>query len=165
MGGYAGPVRNPEALERTRILLRSYRTLLANGTLRASCAEEYFRLREVLVGQYTMMTALQAFCEAGGGSRGSAVYLAGSAAANPFFDPDVKVLPAPPQELLRGAFLPRCAELERSVQEVVFDECADGKPTAATATLRPVRPLPEGGGFFETVWRRYREQNGEPSKT
>ena len=22
---------------------------------------------------------------------------------------------------------------------------------------RPVRPLPEGGGFFENVWRDYRE--------
>ena len=25
------------------------------------------------------------------------------------------------------------------------------------ATTRPVRPLPEGGGFFENVWREYRE--------
>jgi hypothetical protein len=26
-----------------------------------------------------------------------------------------------------------------------------------TAENRPVRPLPEGGGFFENVWRDYRE--------
>ena len=25
------------------------------------------------------------------------------------------------------------------------------------ATTRQVRPLPEGGGFFENVWREYRE--------
>ena len=26
-----------------------------------------------------------------------------------------------------------------------------------SVNLRPVRPLPEGGGFFENVWREYRE--------
>jgi sugar (pentulose or hexulose) kinase len=26
-----------------------------------------------------------------------------------------------------------------------------------TAAWREVRPLPEGGGFFENVWRSYRE--------
>ena len=26
-----------------------------------------------------------------------------------------------------------------------------------STNVRPVRPLPEGGGFFENVWREYRE--------
>jgi hypothetical protein len=31
-------------------------------------------------------------------------------------------------------------------------------PDGSYATeFRPVRPLPEGGGFFENVWRGYRE--------
>ena len=41
--------------------------------------------------------------------------------------------------------------LDSEVQNVVFD---GGN---VTVRWRPVRPLPEGGGFFENVWRRYRE--------
>ena len=37
------------------------------------------------------------------------------------------------------------------IQETVLK---NGVPES---TFRPVRPVPEGGGFFENVWKRYRE--------
>ena len=38
-----------------------------------------------------------------------------------------------------------------SIQQVKFgNESCD-------VSYRPVRPMPEGGGFFENVWRGYRE--------
>lgn len=37
------------------------------------------------------------------------------------------------------------------IQETVYEQ------GGFTCSFRPVRPLPEGGGFFENVWREYRE--------
>ncbi len=38
------------------------------------------------------------------------------------------------------------------IQETIYD-----KNTGFTCSFRPVRPLPEGGGFFENVWKTYRD--------
>ena len=48
-------------------------------------------------------------------------------------------------------FLLDDGKLDAMVQNVSFDGAS------ASASWRAVRPLPEGGGFFENVWREYRE--------
>ena len=83
------------------------------------------------------------FAERCGCSRGSAIYSApdGAAAAGLENDAD-------------GLFRYKLDDGALDAIAQVVTLSADG---AAEAGWRPVRPLPEGGGFFENVWRGYRE--------
>ena len=104
----------------------------ADGLMRA------YRLRDVLIAQSTVLYAMIDYTAHGGHSRGSALYTA----------PDGEK-PANMEELFR--FVPDHNELDGVTQEVRWS--ADG----CAASWRDVHPLPEGGGFFENVWREYRE--------
>ena len=73
----------------------------------------------------------------GGKSRGSAIYSSSEG--------DV---PAKMEEIFR--FQLDSGDFDQTVLEVSY---ADN----LRVSTRPVRPLPEGGGFFENVWREYRE--------
>jgi hypothetical protein len=78
------------------------------------------------------------YAHRGGRSRGSSLYTDKEGAAPLGFD---------------ETFLFRVDDgrLDGEVQNVAF---SGGD---VTVSWRPVRALPEGGGFFENVWRRYRE--------
>ena len=52
------------------------------------------------------------------------------------------------EEIFR--FTPDSGEIGKTVQEVEFGE-------KCICSYCEVRPLPEGGGFFENVWRSYRD--------
>ena len=97
-----------------------------------------YRLRDALIAQAMYMTSMNAYVEASGKSRGSAIYSSKDGE-----------LPYKMEEVFRF-------ELDDgALNDKIFEiDYRDGEIGVA---LRPVRPLPEGGGFFENVWREYRE--------
>ena len=97
-----------------------------------------YKLRDLLLTQQAVLTAMADFSEIAGGTRGSALYT----------DPAGQ-LRAGLEELFR--FRPAGNEVNGQIQEVrrTGDRCV--------VSWRPVRPLPESGDVFETVWRQYRK--------
>ena len=96
-----------------------------------------YRLRDALIAQATYMTAMKEYVKMGGKSRGSAIYSSQNG--------DV---PAKMEESFR--FELDTGDFDTSVLEINYAR-------DLSVNVRPVRPLPEGGGFFENVWREYRE--------
>jgi hypothetical protein len=84
------------------------------------------------------MVAMDEYVKLGGKSRGSAIYSSNNGTA-PYKMEDVFRF-----ELDDGSN-------DATVLEITYN---DGEFTRGT---RNVRPLPEGGGFFENVWREYRK--------
>ncbi len=97
---------------------------------------EAARLRDSLVTMLLCLRAMQSYCEGGGASRGSAIYLDRVDGFSSLFDfrEDGE---AHSGEILELGFAPEFPKIK--------------------AETRPVRPLPEGGGVFENVWRAFRE--------
>ena len=96
-----------------------------------------YRLRDALIAQATYMTAMKEYVKMGGKSRGSAIYTSNEG--------DV---PAKMEDVFR--FELDSGDFDTSVLEINYAK-------DLSVNIRPVRPLPEGGGFFENVWREYRE--------
>jgi len=97
-----------------------------------------YKLRDLLLTQQAVLTAMADFSETAGGTRGSALYT----------DPEGQLRPGL-EELFR--FRPLGNGANGQIQEVRLTE------NGCTVTWRPVRPLPEAGDVFETVWRQYRQ--------
>ena len=139
MSEAGGAIRNASlldgAIDSAKEMLASFeKTVKINNAFKLWQA---YRLRDALISQITYMTAMKEYVKAGGKSRGSAIYT--SAKGN---------VPAKMEETFR--FELDTGDFDTTVLEINFaDNCK--------ATTRPVRPLPEGGGFFENVWREYRE--------
>jgi len=102
-----------------------------------------YRLQDTLLAQNAYLCAMISFAERSGCSRGSAIYSApdGTAAVGLENDAD-------------GLFR---YKLDDGALDAVAQTVVLAQGGTATADWRPVRPLPEGGGFFENVWRGYRE--------
>ncbi|MCI8659963.1 MAG: FAD-binding protein [Lachnospiraceae bacterium] len=100
-----------------------------------------YRLRDILICQQAVLTAMIDYVEKGGKSRGSALYQ----------DPG-GLKPAP---TLCDEFTFRLEETPlHQIQEILY------KPCGPLTYWRDPRPLPEEDDFFENVWRRYRtDQN------
>jgi len=135
-----GAIRNPEkiaaALEETKADFAAFAdTVRVSGPAQLRLA---YRLRDVLIAQQMYLRAMLDYPAHGGKSRGSALYSAADGQKPEGFD-----------DLFR--FCLDDGALDVSVQLVSFDG------GACTPSWRPVRPLPEGGGFFENVWRDYRK--------
>lgn len=123
------------ALSEIRGLLDSFESV------KVPCAADLqlaFRLRDSAVSRYVYLSAMADYIAHGGASRGSAIYRSGQG-----------VLPGGLDEGFR--FKPDDHALDSVVQTVAFD----GKD--CRCEWRSVRPVPDGGGFFENVWRGYRE--------
>jgi hypothetical protein len=84
------------------------------------------------------IAAMTVYTLAGGKSRGSAIYTSNSGTA-----------PKGMEDVFR--FELDDGSLNDKVFEITYENGSMG------GCARPVRPLPEGGGFFENVWREYRE--------
>ena len=97
-----------------------------------------YRLRDALLGERMYVGAMIAYTLAGGKSRGSAIYTSENGTAPQGLDDVFRF------ELDDGA-------LNDRIFEITYTGSGFG------GGARPVRPLPEGGGFFENVWREYRE--------
>ena len=96
-----------------------------------------YRLRDALIAQATYMSAMREYVKMGGKSRGSAIYTSAEGEA-----------PAKMEDVFR--FVLDSGDFDTTVLEINY-------ANDLSAATRPVRPLPEGGGFFENVWREYRE--------
>lgn len=96
-----------------------------------------YRLRDASISRIVYMTAMNEYVKLGGKSRGSSIYTSKNGHS---------------PEGMEDIF---CFELD----DGAFDKsvlCVD-YPNGVSSFVRDVRPLPEGGGFFENVWREYRE--------
>ncbi len=97
-----------------------------------------YRLRDALLAQQLYITAMDYYVSVGGKSRGSAIYTSQNGD-----------LPEKMEEIFR--FELDDGSLNEQVFEITLEK------GVASGASRSVRPLPEGGGFFENVWRDYRE--------
>jgi len=110
-------------------------TLGASGVQGAVRA---YKLRDLLLTQQAVLTAMADFASVAGGTRGSALYT----------DPAGQLRPGL-EELFR--FQKAGSAADSRIQEVCLTE------KGCAVSWRPVRPLPEKEDVFETVWRQYRE--------
>jgi len=97
-----------------------------------------YRLRDVLLCQRVYLEAMLDYAEQGFTTRGSALYYTENGQLRPGLE-----------ECFR--FLPTDGAQDGMIQQIRY---WDGE---CQVSYRPVRPMPEGGGFFENVWRGYRE--------
>lgn len=98
-----------------------------------------YKLKDQLLTQYAVLTALADYSEEVGVTRGSALYM------NPRGE-----LREGPEEMFR--FCPDSGETAGKIQQVRL--MSDG---GCAVSWREVRPIPDDGDFFENVWRQYRE--------
>ncbi len=125
-----------ETLESAKALLESFGEKVAATKTELADA---LRLRDTLVSQIVYLSSMLDYIEKGGKSRGSALYTSENGVApngldSVFaFELDTELCGDKVQIVsLSGASKVECSE-------------------------RNVRQLPEGGGFFENEWKRYRE--------
>lgn len=139
MSRVGGAIRNPDGF--AAVILQNRRLLGSlQDVVRASTSgglANAYRLRDILISQIMYLSAMQDYVEQGGKSRGSVIYRSETGTA--------------PAGLEEFRFEPDNGALDSFIQEISYlaDSCK--------SSFRPVRPLPEGGGFFENVWRRFRQ--------
>jgi len=138
MSDHGGPIRDAVAIEAVRQAVAEERTHMDVRTDSPVDAVRAYQLRDLLVTQCAMLTALADFAKTAGGTRGSALYT----------DPTGNI-PAGLEEEFR--FRPASKDLDSKIQQVRLnqDSCA--------VSWRDVRPIPEEKAAFETIWRQYRE--------
>ncbi|MBQ4509812.1 MAG: FAD-binding protein [Clostridia bacterium] len=142
MSEVAGPIRNADLLEGA---IKDADDAIRNFDKIVKISSQNklwlaYRLRDALIAQAVYMTGMAYYVMKGGKSRGSALYTSRNGD-----------LPAKMEEMFRfelddGAF-----------NDTVFEVKYNSHNNTFVCDSRPVRPLPEGGGFFENVWREYRE--------
>lgn len=138
MSAHAGAIRNLAAIrslaDEVAAVLADYPRAVHIESRRQLA--DAMRLRDSLATMLLCLRAMLDHCENGGASRGSALYLDRVDSFDSLF-----------------AFRDDGDAHAGEVTELRFV-----LPTWETkATHRPVHPLPEGGGVFETVWRDFRE--------
>ncbi|MBR2024568.1 MAG: oxidoreductase, partial [Clostridia bacterium] len=139
MSEVAGPIRNASLLENA---INDCIDAIKNFTSIVKIARESqlylaYRLRDALIAQSTYMVAMNEYVKLGGKSRGSAIYSSSNGQ-----------VPAKMEEVFR--FELDDGSNDANVLEITYNE------GEFSSNVRKVRPLPEGGGFFENVWREYR---------
>ncbi len=151
------PKRMRETLAETTDLIGHFASRVILTT--PSDLPEAYRLRDALIARQAVLSAMLDYVAHGGGSRGSAVYAAEEGISceipswRPLFEIRAAVNEGAPLLGLPAdfRFQPDDGALSGQVQLVRWS------PGGVRCAWRPVRPLPEGGGVFETVWRAYRE--------
>jgi hypothetical protein len=98
----------------------------------------YYKLRDILVTQAAVLSAMLDYAKTVGTTRGSSLCYDKNGA-----------LCEGLEECFR--FTPDDGASRVSIQQTVWSG------DAFVCTHRPVRPLPANEDFFENVWRRYRE--------
>ena len=137
MSAWGGPVRNTTQL---RSYCAQLRESIQSFPYRVSNPSELvtlYRLRDTLLVQHGVLSAMADYFDKIGASRGSALYT----------DPDGSA-PLDLEALFRFTVAEHGSTEDR-VQQV----------TPTGILWRPVRPIPEEDTVFETVWRNYRNQN------
>ena len=137
MSVVAGAIRNTEGISKLLARVEAVLWYFAENISVSSEKELYkaYRLRDTLVSQRAYLSAMLDYTQKGGASRGSAIYLERVTDFASLFE----------FELADEGMLARIQEIKHDGQK-------------AEIAWREARPLPEGGGVFETVWREYREK-------
>ena len=140
MSDCAGALRRGESmqalLEETEGLLAALSQTVGVGS--PARLYRYYKLRDILITQQAVLTAMLDHSTQVGVTCGSALYY--SAAGQK---------PEPLEELFR--FTPDDGRTAGVIQETVKED------DRFTCHHRPVRPIPQNNDFFETTWRTYRE--------
>lgn len=143
MDKFAGAIRNSESLSAFEKRLENT-VKNASNIIRIKEKSELFsafKLREMFISQLMYVSAMENYTKSGGKTRGSALYYSQNGEKPDGLD-----------EIFR--FETDDGAQNGKVQLVRFDG------TKCEVSTRNVRSLPDGGGFFENVWREYREING-----
>jgi hypothetical protein len=140
MSNSAGALRRRESmqqlLEETASLLEALpQTVGVGGEARLY---RYYKLRDILITQQAVLTAMIHHSTQAKVTCGSALYYS-----------EAGQKPEPLEELFR--FLPDDGTMAGVIQETVKEQ------GGFVCRHRPVRPIPENNDFFETTWRTYRE--------
>ncbi len=123
--------------EETKALLADFEKVVSIRD--CSALSKLYKFYDLLISQYVYLSAMQNYCENGGKSRGSALYLDGAGSK-----PHISM-----EESFR--FEPDDGKKSDSVQEVALTE------GWCVFEWRKTRPIPETDDFFENVWKAYRE--------
>lgn len=139
MSKFGGAIRNKDslknALTETKAAAQNFADNVGVKDVVGLC--DAMRLRETLISQMMYLSAMLDYSQRYS-TRGSALY----------YD-SLGDLRTGLEECFR--FSLDGGKSNGTVQQVKYG--TDG----CEVTYRPVRPLPEGGGFFENIWRSYRE--------
>ena len=141
MSTYAGAIRNKEkiadSLCEIEKIAKEFSRLIKID--RQDQLPWVFRLRDMMISIQCYMSAMLDYAEAGGKSRGSALYtdMTGS-----------KPYAQLPDEF---TFTVDDGKLDETIQLVAYKE------NHCTVSWRDRRPLPENNDFFEVIWKSYRE--------
>ena len=138
MSEAAGAIRNSELISSALEGEKEFVSGFANKVkAKAVNLWKAYRLRDASISRIVYMTAMNEYVKFGGKSRGSSIYTSKNGHSPEGMEDIFRF------ELDNGAF-------DSSVL------CIDYQ-NGVSSFVRDVRPLPEGGGFFENVWREYRE--------
>lgn len=141
MSTYAGAIRDSEQIKKALVKVRALASDLG-GSVKISKPYELrwvYRLRDMLIAMQCYMTAMIDYVEAGGKSRGSALYT-DKTGAKPYAQlPDV------------FTFTVDDGAKDEDIQTIHY------KDDMCEATWRKRRPIPENDDFFEVIWKNYRE--------
>ncbi len=136
----AAAIRSPDgiayAIAEVRALLDAFTERVRVPT--ASALPRAYKLRDILLSQLVCFSAMRDYVAHGGASRGSCLYTDAAGSHAPGLE-----------DVFR--FLSDDGRHSGEIQETVL------RGGTVESTFRPVHPLPDGGGFFENVWKRYRE--------
>ncbi len=140
MSDSAAAIRKPEGMKTAlNITAKAISELETEvGVSESSRLFLYYKLKDILVTQAAVLTALLDYAETVGDTRGSSLYYDENGALREGLD-----------ELFR--FTPEREYSGGRIQETVL---VDG---AFKCEWRDVRKIPENDDFFENVWRTYRE--------
>ena len=141
MDEVAGPIRNASefnvAIDTISALIIGFDDIV--GVDKEHKLWQAYRLRDALLAERVYLGAMELYVSVGGKSRGSAIYTSQNGSA-----------PQGMEDVFKF-------ELDDGSQNDSILELTLTNEAEVSGLSRPVRPLPEGGGFFENVWRDYRE--------
>ena len=141
MSDCAGAIRNAEKMKEALEAVEAYEAAACRSPFSGeNGAADFSRVADTAVTARAVLTAMIDYAERSGASRGSALYTDPRGDLRDGFE-----------EIFRMS--PEDVSLRERVQTVTMTD--DG----FEVSWRPVRPIPPEDGFFENVWREFRERN------
>lgn len=134
MSDCGAAIRNVKAMEAAVYEIQ----LLLNNFQVGGSVESVYKLRDLLLTQLATLTAMIDYAKITDGTRGSSLLYDASGDLREGLD-----------ELFR--FRAESGKAGNNIQQVALT------PQGCKTLWRPVRPMPADDDVFETVWRRYRE--------
>lgn len=143
MSQHAAHVRDPETVRSAVQEARRDFAELDAGEVKLNCVTEIVEVlqdRQLCLTHLAVLRSIQAYLEAGGGSRGSYLVV------------DANGMPVLPVLGDRWRYRPELLDMRKKILQVRYDGRGD-----FGSWWVPVRPLPDEGHWFESVWADYVE--------